>query len=309
MSTTDQRIAKSTITIDILKQINTNCNVFDMILYVMSGDSSIMIERPQTGEVFHVPGYKIGEYIKVEKIKTNWIKHIDGSYSRFDHDHHQHLVPLGNEFGFFQVSIARNIGKTNMRFLRPFKDKHFELKVGKVIRQKEFSFFLKANLPVWPLWALVTTRFNKNDLVSIDKVFTLSKVYMKIGEEFYRFPYGNVNGNDGVCLGGGNRSQFKNIEQIWINWITTTFNFDYKHNLKSNLFFSEDSKKKTKVNNVIPITYDLEHINMMVHYGRNDKLNIVDFLYYLSHIEEVDHIDFSKIFFKHPGIPEKIYEN
>jgi hypothetical protein len=127
---------------------------------------------------------------------------------------------------------------------------------------------------------------------------------MKIDDEFYRFPYGNVNGSDGVCLGGMNLSAFKNPEEIFFNWITTVFNFDYTMNIKANKFY-----KKSNVTNhdeLIPITYDLEYINLMLSLGRGKDINPIDAMFFLSHIDEVKNLDFTNIFFKHPGIPEKI---
>ncbi|MDX1701878.1 MAG: hypothetical protein R3250_14725 [Melioribacteraceae bacterium] len=304
MSTTDQRVAKSTITIDIVKQINTNCNLFDLIIYVLSGKDQIMIEKPSSGEIFNVPGYKIGKYLKLKKVKTEWIRHIDGSYSKFLDEYHYHIVPLNNEFGFYRLNIVKDLPKNTYRFLRPINTEHFSLKRNQIKKtSKHFTMSMKMDLPIWPLWALIKSPIKEAEK---DKTFTLSRLFMKIEDEFYRFPYGNVNGTDGVCTGAHNNGNFKEVNQVWANWITTKFNFDYKQNLKANTLEDPFKISMKKINELLPVTYDLEHINMMVHYGRMDRVNVIDFLFYLSHIETFDHIEYTKLFFKHPGVPGKV---
>lgn len=305
MSAPDQRIAKSSITIDVVKQINTNCDLFDMIIYVLSGKNEIMIEQPKTGRVFYTPAHKISEYIQLKQIKTNWLKHIDGSFSKFDQDNHYHIIPLNNEFEFYKLKIEKSIDRSYFRFIRPIKTKHFSLVKSSITRKlKQFRLSMTLRLPIWPMWALIKSRFVHGEHIDI---FTLSKLYMQIGEQFYRFPYGNVNASDSVCTGGGNNTSFKSVEQIFINWITTTFNFDYKHHLNFNLI-DDPNKKTVRLSGMIPITYDLDHINMMINVAKKrDKLNIIDMLFYLSHLDSIDHIDYSKLFIKHPGIPERAF--
>ncbi len=304
MSTRDQRIAKSTITIDIIKQVNTNCKLYDMIIYVLSGKDEIMIEKPESGKIFSVPGYKIGKYLKLKKVKTNWIKHIDGSFSKFLDEYHYHIIPLNNEFGFYRLNLVKDLPKNTHRYLRPIITKHFSLNKAQLKKtSKQYTLSMKMDLPIWPLWALIKSPIKESNE---EKTFVLSKLFMKIDDQFYRFPYGNVNGSDGVCTGAHNNGHFKEVNQVWANWITTKFNFDYKQNLKANTLDDPTANRMKKMYELLPVTYDLEHINMMVHYGRMDRVNIIDFLFYLSHIEMFDHIDYTKLFFKHPGVPEKV---
>ena len=303
----NNRITKTTASIDILKQINTDCNLFDLIIYVLANSNSILIERPKDHKIWQTSAYNIGEYIRVKKVKTDWVRHIDGSYTKFDQDILHHIVPLRNEFGFYNIKHAINVSMKNYRLLRTFTNPNFKLTktIRKNTKLNQFILSFDAAVPIWPLWALVTSNMKLKE-----PKFNLKRLFMKIDDVFYRFPYGNVNGNDKVCTGAGNKGDFKSVEDIWFNWITTTFNFDYKHNIKPNSLYMKKDKKGDD-NRLIPVTYDLEYINMILHTSEDpvEKVSIIDALFYMSNIEDTRHIDFSKIFFKHPGIPEKVIES
>ena len=288
------RLTKSTIKIDIIKQINTDCSPFETIIYLPKRSNHLLIEKPNETRIFKIPGHKISEYIQINKVKTGWVKNIDGTYIKCNDRSIYHLLPLTNELTFYNLKFSHALDIKDYRRLRQITSENFKLEKNEKINNDRFMYKFNITVPIWPMWGIVYTHITKGP--NENSVYHLDKIYMKVDDEFYRFPYGNVSSSDRVCIGRNNINNFKNIESVLINWISSIFNFDYSFNLKaSNLYTANKG-------DLIPITYDLEYINLMISLRKTNKLSAIDLLFYLANIVDMNHVQMSNIFIKHPDI-------
>lgn len=299
------KFTRSSLKFEYFKRLNTDNTPFEAVLYFMKGSDQMIVEDPDNGKAYYTNRYHIRDYIKVENLKTPWTKNIDGSYLRFDTNHIHHILPIHKNTEFVNLTIHIELGKRNIKMVRSINEKHFKIeKTEKVIK-------ISASLPIWEIWAKVSKhRFSHSD----NQKYQVNNLYMRIKDQFYRFPYGNVNQSNHLCLGTGNTNTFDNIEQIWFNFITTPFNTDYGFNFKSitkqddpvRLRYVGRSSDLYTIN--IP-TFDLEHINMLVQLKRFDKICIMDGLYYLSNVEDVDDETIINMLYLIPTLPWKEKEN
>jgi len=291
------RLTKSSINFDITRRINTDNTPFYAILYLFKNDNKILVENPEKGICRQLNSSEINKFIKLNKIKTQWIQNVDGSYIRIiDHTIH-HILPITHEFQLININFRYPIkNHTDSKRIRPVLEKNFKLTKSRSTKDTGGEITISAFLPIWPVWVRV-----KRDLKNTLSQFQLRTVYMKHKSQFYRFPYGNVSGQDAVCTGGANYGNYATAEQIWINWFTTMFNRDYKLNLKANKFYF----KMTGISDetVIEPTFDLNEIALKLYSKEYRNLNLIDVFYYLSNIEEFDNLEMDKLFIKLPQNP------
>jgi len=290
------RLTKSSINIELVKRVNTDCTPYYAILYLLSNSNKILVENPSKGTCQQLRSSEIGKYIKLNKVKTDWFRNIDGSYMRISNNKTYHILPITHELQLVNIRFYYNIPEIkDFKRIRSVTEKNFKLvKTSRKTGDKIYNITINAFLPIWPMWAKVERHLND------ENHYTLKTIYMKHGDQFYRFPYGNVSANDAVCTGGANNGQFKTTNQLWINWITTQFNRDYKLNLKANKFnFKLPEHNET----VIEPTFDLNEIALKLYTKSYRNLNLIDVFYYLANIEEFDNLEMDKLFIKLPQNP------
>jgi len=298
------RITKSTINIELIKRINTDNTPFYAILYLLESRNKIIVENPSQGICREVSAGSIGNYIRLNKVKTDWFPNIDGSYLKVIDNMIHHILPISRELQLVNIRFKYHISKLlDFKRIRPVSEKNFKLTKTNRFRHSEFEnehIIINAFLPVWPIWVKVTRNL-KEHLSG----YTLKTIYMKCGDIFYRFPYGNVSGSDTVCTGAQNNGMFKSAEDVWVNWFTTMFNRDYTLNLKANNFHFKIRATDTKDIAIEP-TFDLNEISLKIHTRKYKNLSLIDTIYYLSNIKDFDNLEMEKLFIKLPDDPWKI---
>lgn len=292
------KFTRSTLKFEYYKRVNTDNTPFRAILYLVKDSNRVLIENPDSCEAFLTTEYELKNYIKIEKLETPWAKNIDGSYLKFEGDVIKHILPLHNEISFANLHIEIGYNYRNFEMIRCINEKHF-----KITKDDKGNLSIKAAFPIWNLWGMVS-RNRQNS--SLDGDFRLNQLYMKINGSFYRFPYGNVNQSNNVCTGRG-RSNFERVDQIWPSFITTRFNTDYGFNFKSHddkdqIRMRLGGERREKYTIKVP-TFDLDHINMLIQLKNFNKIGIIDGLYYLSNIEEVEDETVINFLFKIPTMP------
>ncbi len=130
--------------------------------------------------------------------------------------------------------------------------------------------------------------------VNADSHRALHQIFMKIDDEFYRFPYGNVSGNDELCLGRYQIDWFDVPIQnsIYYYLIITAFNGDYSPYLRHT--------------NRVPTTFDLDWIKSKVS-DDDFSISFLDALFYLSNCKTPEEVN-KKIFFLSPNVPKRIID-
>ncbi len=258
--------SKRTIKFDFLKRINTNYSKFDKIIYLINDHSDILIEDPKHNKCYRTSGYNLGNHIHLKNKVTEWKSNLEGNYCRFSKDNLEEIVPVFDEIKYlnFRFAFARNKLCTYKKLIK--KTSNFSLDI------KENLCFLKCRLPMFPIYIHYCNGRKR-----------IIKIYMKINNCFYQFPYGNVN-NNSICFGRSNKETFESIEEFYISFFTTTFNNDYSLNLKSN---TESHFK-----------FDLDLIHNKIQSDIIDNIHVIEMLYYLSEVTHAENLDVSKIFFK-----------
>jgi hypothetical protein len=117
-------------------------------------------------------------------------------------------------------------------------------------------------------------------------------IVMKIDNDFYRFPYGNMFLNDKMCFGDVSRMVPKEppsiAEAVYSHIITSRFNGDFSPAIQ--------------FDNTAQISLDIDHIREKI--SQNDfKISFIDTLLYLSSCEDPSNINFN-IFLKSPNVPK-----
>jgi hypothetical protein len=281
---------------------------------------NVLVELPKEGRVITTNVYELSKYLKVRHVKTPWVKGINDEYTRFDGDDIEQLVQIhkGVKLYELRIHISKMAMKRDYQRIREINKPNFKLTRKLVSNANDGSSYIvvTAILPIWDIWAKI--RANRNYNLDGEKPnYKLKNLYMVIDDTWYRFPYGNVNQNDAVCMGSNAPYSFKNTNQLFINWITTEFNMDYVHNLKANkvrysginvkdsgYMYDITSTRRSGSHSAIPPLLDLTQISLMLsNYKSTKRLNLIDVLYYLANVIEYDNIDYSSLFFKLPKKP------
>lgn len=289
------KFTRSSLKFEYYKRINTDNTPFKSILYLFKNNDKLIIEDPNKGEAYLTTQYQLKDFIRVDKLQTPWTKNIDGSYLKFEERVVKHIIPIHDFVDFANLQIDIPHAWANINMIRNINERHFKLV------KKDNHISINASFPIWNLWGLVTKKKEESN-----DEFRLNQLYMKIGDMFYRFPYGNVNQSNNVCTGKG-PSYFQKIDHIWISFITTIFNTDYGFAFKS---YNDDDnirqrfvrRSETKHTIKVP-TFDLDHINMLIQLKKFDKLGSIDGLYFLSNIEDVEDETVINFLYKIPKMP------
>jgi len=296
------RVTKSTISLELTRRVNTDNTPYYAILYLLADRNKILIENPDKGTCRQIGLTEANKYLKLNKIKTEWFQNIDGSYLRIVDNNVDHILPITRELQLVNVKFNYKLSNhRDFNRIRHVKEKNFKL-----VRRRSSTgdttetVTIDAFLPVWPMWVRVRREINDPEAS-----YKLRTVYMKYEDQFYRFPYGNVSGNDQVCTGAANNGIFKTAEELWINWFTTQFNRDYKLNLKANKFHFKLSLNGRSGSEDIAIepTFDLNEISLKLYTKSYKNLSLIDMFYYLTNVEEFDNLEMDKLFIKLPQKP------
>lgn len=290
------QLTKTSIKVNRISRINTDYNDFSFIIYGMRHSDTILVEEPSKKKFFEVPSYSIGNYIRLNKAEIDWKRLSNGSLMKLKDNLITEIVPVSNELQYAWITFEYKFHHKYKGHIREIETDVFKLKIIKQGPKRENSETLEteiqihAYLPVFPLWCKLSKTFN-----SIE--YSLDEMYMKIDKEFYRFPYGNVSTNDGVCM-GANRQSFRDVSNIYLHWVTTIFNRDYTPNVRA---YQVEIKHKF-LPEFIPITYNLSEISVKISAGAYHRLNVIDMYYYLANVDDANALDFMKVFVK---LPEK----
>ncbi len=284
--------AKTSLKFIDFERVDTDYTPFSFVLYGLKGKQTILVEDPQNKTMTEVSSDRIQDYLTIQPMQLDWAKTAMGTYMNIQDGTTNEIVPISNDFQYAWVSFDYAVDLKYVGELPEIDTPTFQL--TREMTKKQLSWLvelqIKALMPIWPIWA-------KLERSSYEEKYTLRKVYMKVKDQFYRFPFGNISGDDGVCMGSGNGMKFASPKNIFLHWITTTFNRDYTPQMKA---FKFKSRFKTNSDSFIPVTYNLDHIAHMINAENYDKLNSIDFLYYLANIEEHEAVNVMKLFVKLP---------
>ena len=284
------KFSKNTLNFEYYKRVNTDNTPFKLILYLYKNSLNLLIEDPNTSKMYLTDQYDLQKFIKVKEIETPWIKTIDGSYIKYTTKEIYQVLPIFNNTNFINLEIEIPLNEKERNRVRKLNEKHFKITEGKT-----GSIRISASFPMWNVWGLVQN--NKDS-----DLYSLQKTFIKFKNKFYKFPYGNVNDENRVCLGSGT-TLFENVKQLWHNYILTIFNRDYGFNIRSHKLFEISRITRRKIERFISPTFDLEHINILIQLKRFDKISLIDMMYYLSNLELIDDDSISELFFKITKMP------
>jgi hypothetical protein len=270
----------------------------------------MIVENPDKGTAYITWKNEIQEYIKLSEISTPWEPMVDGSWMRVSDNKIHHILPLKQELELVHFSFVFNLHNEDLEMIRNIKTNNFKIR-KKYAEKRDQSGLLRvsAYLPIWPIWVKTTRPMV---IEGLEPKFSVERVYMNINGEFYRFPYGNVNGSDGMCFGSGNTNSFKSIDQMWVSIITTPFNTDYQFNVRANRItvinrrqtVSSINRRSAMAHITINVpTFNLEEISVRLAAKAYDHLSFLDALYYLTNIKEFDDLAPLDVFYKLPHKP------
>lgn len=300
------------ITLDVVKHISTDCSPFSKIIYFYKNNQNVLIEDTVNDKAYHLPYWELSNIIGIRKVKTPWTRSFDGRFFRFNEDVMHEAMPLNEPSIYrmkyitkpFRINVDKN-GFDLMLKLKEIqrKEKDFKLfvEILKIDQERDYmqriqvkynytyvcSLHIEFYAPLFEIWVLVANKCP-------------SHIYMRIKDEFYKFPYGNVNNENLLCMPSP-KNGYKNPEMILANILTTSFNEDYSRHVKFPYIFQSENTYVP-----IPVTYDLDYIHRTIKESTNNdrkKLSFIDLLYYLSNIEDIDNLMVDKIFLKSGNPP------
>jgi hypothetical protein len=238
-------------------------NPFKYIIYVFK-NNNILVEDPQKHTRKIIENRDVNKYIRTTTEATNWYTCFKDLYIKLNNKKLIRLFPLFNEpvryvsltFKYHLIIYKEDnwINKSANNFkIQVFKD-------NDDTNNKIKNIIITTNVPLFQTYCMLDNR-------------TL-KLFIKIKNKFYRFPYGNIFSDNSMCisldkslfeLGSENFEKIK--ESLLTNIIISPFNNDI------NRYCKHDSYSKT--------TLDLKTITDNVN---NNKFNntFIDILYYLS---------------------------
>lgn len=166
--------------------------------------------------------------------------------------------------------------------------------------------YITCRVPLFQLFSLVEPNYRTTAASRLSRPilnerpnrfgYNQKHIFMKIGNKFYKFPYGNTGSSDVMCMGDGRnthnlRKEPDSIETtIYSHIITSDANGDYAANLRY------DNGELT--------TFDITHIREKVN---NDDFSIsfMDAIFYLSQCNSIEDINLN-IFMLSINVPEPI---
>ena len=319
------------IKINALKQIHVKDSPFDIIVYILKDSENILIEDQKTGKSILIHSSYINEYLKIANNETNWIKSFNGVYTKYKSPSLFHFMPINQSKEkyvtlSFQINkmfapriktqystehkchIVLEVDETDPEYqrthkylyknIKDFKTKNFEITMidyetaaVKFNNSEPMKLpIIICKLPIFEIFMCVQTPENS-------KTIGIDQIFIKIENEFYRFPYGNSSSSDKLCLGEYiKHSSIKENVQIqdflYTRLISSPFNGDYIAHIRHN--------------NDVQTSLDLEDIKTKIN---NDDFNIsfIDMIYYLSQCKSIKDIN-KKIFLLTPNIPDGLEE-
>lgn len=159
---------------------------------------------------------------------------------------------------------------------------------------------ITCRVPLFQLFAILIPRLSiespyYDSTKKAKRYYEFDRLFMKIDNKFYRFPYGNMATNDKPCLGSVARylnSEDSIEDMMYAYLVTKEFNGDYVPNLK--------------FNKSIQTTLNIEEIRKKVSED-NFEISFIDALFYLSQCNSIDEIN-KNIFLFTPNVPKEIIE-
>lgn len=304
-------LTRTSLNFEFVRRINTDLTPFDIVLYFFKDNDNMIVEDPNSSKAYITWKNEIKKYIQLGDIETPWEKTFDGSYIKIKDQHLHQIVPIKNKLELVHLKFWFNMFNDDIHMVRTIKEKNFKVYKKYSEKRKDQGLLkVSAYVPIWPMWAKISRKMGSSD----SKNYSISKIYMRDGDQFYRFPYGNVNGSDGICFGGSNRNSFETPEEMWINFITTPFNTDYEFNVRANNIkdprygqrrsVSRDGRSRGIAPVVINVpTFNLEEIPVRMAAKAYKHISFIDVLYYLTHITDFDELRLLDVFFKTPKNP------
>lgn len=200
-------------------------SIFQKILY-FSYDNNIIVEDLFSNETYLISEYELGKYIINTSIETPWKRTIHNELIRYKDDKHEQIVNLMRKPKFIEFKIT--INKVFLKDKFEFKHKNFKCICKKKVKNIKNLYQIRiiAKLPVFQILGKIFNRNRNSDN------FSLEKLFMCIGSEIYRYPYGNVDQNNSVCLGHLQNS-FQNTKQMFFEVVINRANDDYGFHLKN----------------------------------------------------------------------------
>ena len=299
----------NTMNLNILKQYKTNSSPFSTVIYIINDKNKILIEDLKTGKSEILDSYRISDYISIRTTKTPFIKIFDDLYIAVDKNSKLMFFRINNETPFQTIINCNSRNLPYMKLKHPSRIlnyKHF--KNLKEMKNEKNTFSIKfseaSSLEILTddnnyidfHYPIITCKLPFFKTYFLTEVYKQMKIFIKIADTYYRFPYGNVNQNDTMCIRfhGEFYNYFKNInilkEYYMSNLLVSPFNGDMEPFINHN--------RKTE------ISLDLKSVQNKIN-NNNFNISFIDVLYYLSECESEEDVN-PNLFIKTPNIPEEI---
>ncbi len=199
-------------------------SIFQKILY-FTNHSNVIVEDLTSNESYLISEYELSKHILIPNIKTPWSRTIAGELIRYKNNNLEQIVNLMRKPKFIELKII--INKVVLKDKFKFKHKNFKCicKKSNITSIKNLhQIRIITKLPIFQILGKISSTNYDN--------FSLEKLFMCIGSEIYRYPYGNVDQNNSVCLGHLQNS-FQNTKQMFFEVVINRANDDYGFHLKN----------------------------------------------------------------------------
>ena len=239
---------KRSISIDVIGKRKSRNSKFRHILYFLKSNNDIIIENNTTGKISKISYFDLQKYLDFPGFTSDWKKGLNDRYCRINNGNLEESFRLFDNPRFVNISIKMNrFYNFNRKKIKVPKTENFK------IEENGDKFIIHCKLPLFP--------------VHINIINSMIQIYFNIDDTFYKFPYGNVNGDtNNLCIGSNNKILFKNTDEIYSNLVTTIFNDDYSLQVRGY--------------EMSPL-FDLKKIKKELT-NQRPELSIISSLYYLS---------------------------
>lgn len=180
--------------------------------------------------------------------------------------------------------------------VKPFQTNNFQLEFEKEHHHNIYyedgvtplpNIKITCTLPIFQLYAIMrpSTRYKDSYECFCELLI------MKINNVFYRFPYGNINQEDGICLANSLNSIKEEPPSI--------AEACYFHIITSN--FNGDLSPMVNFDNKVQISLDIDYVREKI--SRDDfSISFIDVLLYLSSCKDLSDINLN-LFLRSPNAP------
>ena len=267
-------------------------SMFKYIIYVLKDNDTIIIEEPDTNMCAYATIYDINRYVQISKDTMPYRKLIDGSYVSIVDDRVLYCAKITPEIRKEWVNIDFRATYENNLVLDHliYDNENF-----RITKSTYNELMVSAYLPILPLWVEFRERVSMIDQIS----YRVKTIWTEINNQFYRFPYGNVDSNDYLCM--GTSEGFSGIKHFLFQFLVKTFKaHDYGVVIKH----SKDYK-----NVDMPNIFNLDYIHKKIFNDETDCLSVLSIYYYLANLIELNDFNWDLLLYKKISVPWKIEFN